>query len=668
MMKTFFNKLSIEKLFTNFTIRKKLIFAFAFILLVPSLLIGFISYQSAKTEIAKSMLQTASESVDLINSSLNIQLEPITNDIQYFAKTVKTAGKDLSSDDLINLKMRFNQYLQTKHEVEMIYMGMQDGEMIMSPNVQLPNDFNPADRPWYKLAMENKDKVVITDPYTDASSNMTTVTIAKSLNDQSGVIAADLDIAALGNLTDQVKVGDEGYITVIDQTGTYLIHPSNQGEKAEGNWVDKIFSKENDAFSYKYEGNNREMAFVTNELTGWKIAGIMLSSETTAAAQGIFIKTILVILISVIVGAVLVFLIIRSILQPIRSLVSSAERISRGDLTQDITSSSKDEIGQLSASFMQMVKNLRIVVNNIRHSSDSVSASAEELIASSDQTTEGTRQVSEGIQQVASGAENQTTKIEENKQALEEVLQGIVSISSTSSNVADLAQESVNEAAEGGKIVQSNLQQMKFIHSSVVETNKVIQSLSHRSTEIGHILDAISQIADQTNLLALNAAIEAARAGEHGKGFAVVADEVRKLAEQSQRSAGQIAEMISSVQLDTKKSVDLMNDVSHNAEAGLQISQETSEKFDTILRRMNDMTPQVEEVSATVQQMSAAVQEVSASANDLAEIARESAATSEEVAATTEEQLASMEEITASAKMLTTMAEELQELIKQFKV
>ncbi len=654
---------------SNLSIRKKLIMAFAFILLIPSLMIGLISYKSAQSELEKSMLQTARESVQLINSSLNTQLEPIKKDIDYFAKTAKTANSKVDKEETEKIMLKFNQYIQTKPSAQAIYIGFNTGDMIVAPmSVQLPEDYDPRERPWYTLAMEHKGEVIITDPYIDANTNEISVTFAKVLDDSSGVVAVDIDINSLSKLTSEAKVGNEGYITIIDKTKNYIIHPTMQGEKVEGKWTDHLFESENGTFSYVLNQDKMQMNFLTNELTGWKIAGTLYSSETTDVANGILLDTLVVIVISIVVGGIIIFVIIRSILQPIRKLIRTSEKISNGDLGVQVDISSNDEIGKLAKSFHVMVDNLRTVITNLQSASERVSSSSEELIASADQTTAGTKQVTEVIQEVAAGAEQQTIKIEANNAALEEVLQGVLRITTSSQSVSNLAQDTIYEAEIGGKYVKNSLEQMKFIHASVTESNKVIQSLSNRSQEIGKILDAISDIANQTNLLALNAAIEAARAGEHGKGFAVVADEVRKLAEQSHKSAGQISVLISSIQLDTDKSVEVMNEVSENAEQGLIISTETSEKFDLIMNRMNMMTPQIEEVSAVVQQISAAVQEVSASANELVVIAKESSATSEEVAATTEEQLASMEEITVAAKSLTVMAEELQTIIDRFNV
>ena len=197
-------------------------------------------------------------------------------------------------------------------------------------------------------------------------------------------------------------------------------------------------------------------------------------------------------------------------------------------------------------------------------------------------------------------------------------------------------------------------------------SNDVITMLSARSKEIGQILDVISGIANQTNLLALNAAIEAARAGEHGKGFAVVADEVRKLAEQSQSSTQTIAQLINIIQNDTEKSVQIMNEAMIKAQEGVAVSQQTSEKFKIILNRTKNMTPQVEDITSAIEEISAVFEEISATTTDVLAQAREISANSGEMAASTEEQLASMQEINAATQLLEKTSQELNELVNKF--
>lgn len=404
-------------------------------------------------------------------------------------------------------------------------------------------------------------------------------------------------------------------------------------------------------------------AWITDDIVGPRIEE---TKRDSAIALGrVLLISVIATLIAIGSGIVISLVISR----PIVKLGNVVKQVADGNLNvEKVKIKSKDEIYALNESFEQMTANLREMISGISSNADQVAASAEQLYASAEQSSSATENVASAIQEIASGSENTTVKLEDNSNSLGEVLQGALRISESSTNVSELARKTAAEAEEGSQYVADNLKQMQFIHESVSRSNSVIGTLSERSQEIGQILSVINGIAEQTNLLALNAAIEAARAGEHGKGFAVVADEVRKLAEQSQASTKDIANLINEIQSDTENSVKMMSEALTNAKSGLKVSEQTSDKFAQILTSTKTITPQIEEVTGTVQQMTASIQEVTASANELSNLAQANAASSEEVSASTEEQIASMQEINSSAQALASMSEELMVLVNRFKL
>jgi methyl-accepting chemotaxis protein len=209
---------------------------------------------------------------------------------------------------------------------------------------------------------------------------------------------------------------------------------------------------------------------------------------------------------------------------------------------------------------------------------------------------------------------------------------------------------------------------MSSISNTVNDLAKVIKGLGDRSQEIGQIVEVITGIAQQTNLLALNAAIEAARAGEHGRGFAVVADEVRKLAEQSAESAQQITNLIGTIQADTSTAVNVMDSTIQEVSSGIGVVNTAGEAFNRIENLINTVAKQIQEVSAASQQMSVGAMQVVKAIDEISDVSEKTAAGTQNVSAAAQEQLASMEEISASSSSLSKMATELQTLVSRFKV
>ncbi|MGN4125405.1 methyl-accepting chemotaxis protein [Lysinibacillus sphaericus] len=651
-----------KKIFGSF--KGKLYILFALVLLIPVCSVGILSFISSKESIKDEILFSANESVGMLNNLIDKTVSEKIHEVGVFSEAINVS---MYEEGEASLRTMLKQYIALNPGTLSIYVGTQSGEFIVEPKKYESED-NPLEREWYKEAVALKGKPFITKPYVDAGTGEMVVTVARQVKDQSGVVAVDITLTELQKISDSITIGKNGYSSIFGANNMVISHPTLEaGEELKEKFLDQMHQSESGTYDYFYNNDHRTMFFTTNELTGWKITGTIFSKEIDESASSILSTTTLVLVIAIILSSIVVYFVLRAIIKPIRALKDSAVTISKGDLTEKVKITSSDEIGQLGQAFNDMQDSLRTLIKKIEVNAEEVASSAEELTANADQTSEATEKVAISIQEVALSADTQTTNVTRNAESLNELSKAILHVAEISSTVTDLSQYATKQADEGGQAVQDTKNQMNSIHLSVTDSNSKIQSLHERSQQISSILDVITSIADQTNLLALNAAIEAARAGEHGKGFAVVADEVRKLAEQSQQSASQIFELIHGIQEETKQSVHIMAKVSEDVLDGLRVSDEAIAKFQVIMTRMNEITPKMEEVSSASEQMSASVQEVTAITEDLAFSAKGNASASEDVAASTEEQLASMEEINASAQALSHMADELKGLISQFK-
>ncbi|WP_411813183.1 methyl-accepting chemotaxis protein [Bacillus vallismortis] len=315
-----------------------------------------------------------------------------------------------------------------------------------------------------------------------------------------------------------------------------------------------------------------------------------------------------------------------------------------------------------------MASSLRSLIHAIQDSVENVAASSEELTASAGQTSKATEHITLAIEQFSNGNEKQNENIETAAEHIYQMNDGLANMAQASEVITDSSVQSTEIASEGGKLVHQTVGQMNVIDKSVKEAEQVVRGLETKSKDITNILRVINGIADQTNLLALNAAIEAARAGEYGRGFSVVAEEVRKLAVQSADSAKEIEGLIIEIVKEINTSLGMFQSVNQEVQTGLDITDKTEMSFTRISEMTNQIAGELQNMSATVQQLSASSEEVSGASEHIASISKESSAHIQDIAASAEEQLASMEEISSSAETLSSMAEELRDMTKRFKI
>lgn len=449
---------------------------------------------------------------------------------------------------------------------------------------------------------------------------------------------------------------------------------------------------------------------------------VIMSTESDTARNEMitYVVSAVAVLFSILLGIFLS----RAISRPVSALAEAAEEISKGNLTITVPKvKTKDEIGDLAVSFTTMVQSLREILSSINDTSNKVAVTSQHLSSNASTASIATQQVANAISEVAKGANEQinsvndtVTTVDQVTQALEQIAAGageqnrhvmitteqvsnmairIDVMAKTMEQIKDASQKNGDIAKDGGKAVEETVVGMERVKDAVFETANRIKALGEQSQQIGEIIQVIDDIAEQTNLLALNAAIEAARAGEHGKGFAVVADEVRKLAERSVKATKEIAGLIINIQRGTTVAVQSMEIGTREVENGVQIAQKAG-KFLSEIVYMVDMTGEgiegvmvmiqevldgsrevakaVDNVAAITEENTAATEEMSASAHqvnlsmqNITAVTEESSAAAEEVSASTEEMTATTEEIAASAESLSEMAKQLKDLVGRFK-
>ena len=419
-----------------------------------------------------------------------------------------------------------------------------------------------------------------------------------------------------------------------------------------------------------------EVAPILNEIDDIYTQIIEINSEDAKAVndqnekdiQSSTTLLLVIIAIALVLYIGLSWIISQLISKPTKEMESLMKQAEQGDLTVQSTYVSKDEMGTLAHSFNEMLNQLKGLIMKVRESSDHVAASSEQLIASAEETSNASQHIAEASTFLAAGAENAVAATDEISVATQETAVSIGQIANSISLVSEHSKSTTEESERGNVALNKTIEQMKSINNTVLASSSVIKGLGNRSAEIEKIVGVISGISEQTNLLALNAAIEAARAGENGKGFAVVAEEVRKLAEESRRSAEQITHLISDIQNNTMEAVASMEQCTSEVESGLHLITETGESFGKILHSAKDVSTKSEEVSATSEEIAAAVEQMSSQIQNVSKSAEEASANSQTVAAGAEEQLASMEEITASSHALAKMAEDLRNVVNTFKI
>lgn len=351
-------------------------------------------------------------------------------------------------------------------------------------------------------------------------------------------------------------------------------------------------------------------------------------------------KCIILTIVGVILAIALGLVMARIISRPLMELARQAQQIAQGDLRVAVTASSKDEVGQLAGSFATMVEGLHSIISQVSDTSMKVAASSNQLTSTAEQMATGAEEVAAQAGTVATAGEEMAATSDEIAQNCQLAAQGGKRASDTAQN--------------GAIVVNKTVEVMSRIAERVKETAQTVEQLGARSDQIGNIIGTIEDIADQTNLLALNAAIEAARAGEQGRGFAVVADEVRALAERTTKATREIGEMIKAIQAETKGAVSAMDEGVKEVERGTSEASQSGQALEEIIEQVNAVTMQINQIATAAEQQTATTSEISNNMQQITQVVQETSNGAHESA--------------NAAMQLSSLAEDLQRMVKQFKL
>ena len=443
--------------------------------------------------------------------------------------------------------------------------------------------------------------------------------------------------------------------------------------KNHGDKVTNILRAQGTAAAYDYMMNEMHQDFTnldnnTTELGELELKGAQdMAAASHATYESARTTTIVVILIIALLTVGIGYYFYRLIGGFLSQFLDVSQRVYRGDMTVNLDYDTPDEFGKIAHSYNDTLGKIRNITAEIQKIADELTNSAQTMYTGVHESAQVVNSIAVSINGIAELSISQNKNVDTAASALDNIVSGV-------NNVADLAKQTADRASDVGNTVSQGLngintiaQHMDRIETMVSSSAEQVDTLGHRSEEIGQIVETIVSISGQTNLLALNAAIEAARAGEHGRGFAVVAEEIRKLAEDSQEAAQHIAELIGSIQAETKKAVEAMHNGNKGVRQGTDVVKEAMGEFSQVTGMVDSMVAQMAQVADHIHQVSAESNNVVEATSQVTNDSNKIASETQQVSAASEEQSATMHELANENTKLADMAQRLQEQLKVFR-
>lgn len=654
----------------NLKLGTKIISLLVSLVILAVTVIGVISTNSQGTIINNNLIYTTQE----LSKSLSQEIDAFLVEHVSLLEGIASSN-DIKLYNSQDQKMILEDINKKHSDFALVFVTDITGQQVARSDGK--NEFaNNSDRDYFKAVVSQK-KTVISDVLISKATGKPSVVIAVPIfnaqHEFKGILGATLDLAVIEEMRSKIKMGETGYAFVADTQGQILAHPDTKMVEERTNVSDIPVVKNalaGEAGTQVYNDNNVQVlgSYTSVPNTHWAVVVRQTSDEAFSSVTQTKTKMIILVIIILAIAIVIGFIIARSIIKPLLTLKEAAKQLAQGNLAHDFTTNTGDEIGELSESFIEMRESLKNLVKQISTAADNVTASSMEVLDSAKQAETVAGQIAEATSQLALGSDEQAKSVERTFESINQIVQSIDEIAVNSNHSFESSSKAEKLVKTGEEIVNTQDIKMKESTNAVEQVSKVIFTLNDKTIQIGQIIEVIESIAEQTNLLALNAAIEAARAGEQGKGFAVVADEVRKLAEESQESIGKIQTIIKDIKNTTDTAVDSAKYATDAINEQNEAVQNTSKIFKDILETVEIIAGEIQEISSSADGVKGAGENIQQDMERILAVSEETAASTEEVTASTEEQSSYSESIVNEVEKLSTMAEDLKGHIKNFKL